>query len=466
MLSSIKNQLDAAPSISMYQLDVHLAANTDTMVAAESTTPINSPAPGFVPLGQPGTNSTPVAAPALAAAPQQNTSAILEALKTMAAKQTSGGQAVPAASAPTMNSLNNLLGMQNPPVPQSSTPVNQGQAQQNVNSLGALFAGMNNGTQSQTTANPLAALFPQQQSTQAAPNAAPVAPDAQATLQLVQLMAAQGIPPDQWAAALQVLNMQNQTGKGSVPFPPPPIPGASMFGQANQSRDRDAYTRSPPESGRRRSRSPDYGRRRDRGGRPGSPGFESYRNGGDRRNDKNGSDYRQRSPMGRKRQSATPPAQDLPPPGEKYMEWDHNMPDDSIKVLSRTLFVGGVTSSEAHLRSLFSKFGIVQTCIVNVDKRHAFVKMINRKDAEAARIGMEEYRDGSTQLRVSASTDFANQMLTYGRQNGVSASDHEIAATTRPGSVSFQFSASPTQTENGWSAQNMGVQEANLSSMA
>lgn len=71
-----------------------------------------------------------------------------------------------------------------------------------------------------------------------------------------------------------------------------------------------------------------------------------------------------------------------------------------IKVLSRTLFVGGVTSSEPHLRSLFAPYGIVQTCIVNVDKRHAFVKMLYRKDAVVARTAMEEYKDGSNQLRV------------------------------------------------------------------
>ena len=71
-----------------------------------------------------------------------------------------------------------------------------------------------------------------------------------------------------------------------------------------------------------------------------------------------------------------------------------------IKVLSRTLFVGGVTSSEAHLRSLFSAFGIVQTCIVNTDKRHAFVKMINRQDAVKARDGMEQYKSGDMQLRT------------------------------------------------------------------
>lgn len=53
------------------------------------------------------------------------------------------------------------------------------------------------------------------------------------------------------------------------------------------------------------------------------------------------------------------------------------------------------------MRSLFSKFGIVQTCIVNTDKRHAFIKMISRQDAIAAREGMESYKTGDMQLRVS-----------------------------------------------------------------
>lgn len=58
------------------------------------------------------------------------------------------------------------------------------------------------------------------------------------------------------------------------------------------------------------------------------------------------------------------------------------------------------SSSEAHLRQLFNKYGVVQTCIVNIDKRHAFVKMINRRDAVNAREGMETYKSGDMQLRV------------------------------------------------------------------
>lgn len=300
-------------------------------------------------------------APAPAPTAQSNPSSILETLKAMAAKQSSTVPAAQPAAAPT-NSLNALLGLQNS-MPQSTTPVNQGQ---NVNPLTALLAGVNNAQPVQP--NPLAGMFPPQPTVPSQ-----VGPDAQATLQLVQLMAAQGIPPDQWAAAIQVINAQ---GRGGLPIPPP-IPGSFPPIRENQMRS----------DNRRRSRSPDQGR-----GRNG-------RNSPDRNGDRRGNDYRQRSPV-RKRRSPSPVNQGLPPPGEKHIEWDPNMPKDSIKVLSRTLFVGGVTSSEAHLQSLFARYGIVQTCIVNVDKRHAFVKMLYRKDAEKARVGMEEYRDNGTQLRT------------------------------------------------------------------
>lgn len=59
------------------------------------------------------------------------------------------------------------------------------------------------------------------------------------------------------------------------------------------------------------------------------------------------------------------------------------------------------SAPESHLRALFNQYGVVQTCIVNVDKRHAFIKMINRRDAMNAREGMETYKSGDMQLRVS-----------------------------------------------------------------
>ena len=53
------------------------------------------------------------------------------------------------------------------------------------------------------------------------------------------------------------------------------------------------------------------------------------------------------------------------------------------------------------MRGIFQAFGIVQTCIVNVDKRHAFVKMLSRNDAVTAKEGMERYKSAEMQLRVS-----------------------------------------------------------------
>lgn len=370
--------------------------------------------------GQQQTNPNPPA-PA-----QQNTSAILAALANMA-KQSSSASTVP--GIPAQASMHNVLGQHNgqhqPPPPSSVDQAHNTTNGQSVNPLGALFAGMtgmSNGGQGMNpnqnpnpmTAqpNPLAALLPQMQSHAQVPvpfampqNNAAVSPDVQNQIQLIQLMAAQGIPPEQWATALQLLNPNApKLGGGGMPnFGQPPQTGA--WGGQNADRSRDAvrqdYGRSP-QYGRVRSRSPGWDRRHDVSPprRRDSPVYGEYQGDSPGRNRGGGGrrEYRQRSPQGRRRHSPSPP-QALPPPGQKNILWE-NLPKGTIKVLSRTLFVGGVTSSEAHLRSLFSTFGTVQTCIVNTDKRHAFVKMINRQDALKARDGMEQYKSGDMQLRT------------------------------------------------------------------
>ena len=58
-------------------------------------------------------------------------------------------------------------------------------------------------------------------------------------------------------------------------------------------------------------------------------------------------------------------------------------------------------TTDDELRRVFSRFGSVQTCIVNSEKRHAFIKMISRKDAIAAKEGMERDKPPDLQLRVS-----------------------------------------------------------------
>ena len=387
---------------------------------AQSTTPEGTPSPDTIMTGQQQTNPNPPA-------PAQNTSAILAALASMA-KQSSSAPAAP--GFPAQASMHNVLGQQNgqpqppPPSVDQAQSATNGQA---VNPLGALFAGMtgmSNGGQGMNqnpnqnpnpiTAqpNPLAALLPQMQSQAQVPvphampqNNAAVSPDVQQQVQLIQLMAAQGIPPEQWATALQLLNPNApKLGAAGMPnFGQPPQAGA--WGGQNDGRSRDAagqdYVRSPT-YGRRRSRSPGWDRRRDVSPprRRDSPVYGEYHGDSPGRNRDRGGrrDYRQRSPPGRRRRSPSPP-QALPPPGQKVIQWE-NLPKGMIKVLSRTLFVGGVTSSEAHLRSLFSAFGTVQTCIVNTDKRHAFVKMINRQDAVKARDGMEQFKSGDMQLRT------------------------------------------------------------------
>lgn len=57
-------------------------------------------------------------------------------------------------------------------------------------------------------------------------------------------------------------------------------------------------------------------------------------------------------------------------------------------------------SSEQELRNIFERYGKVQTCIVNKDKRHAFVKMISRTDAVSAKEAMEKNRTPDSALRV------------------------------------------------------------------
>jgi hypothetical protein len=107
--------------------------------------------------------------------------------------------------------------------------------------------------------------------------------------------------------------------------------------------------------------------------------------------------------------------------------------------------------SEQELRRIFSQFGTVQTCIVNKEKRHAFVKMITRKDSQAAKDGMERNRTPDSQLRVghlSFPTPIAVANLPY-RQDGVLVSDHAIAVITKLVLASSQLIDSPMQTESG-----------------
>ncbi|KAG5439150.1 hypothetical protein PCANB_001449 [Pneumocystis canis] len=62
--------------------------------------------------------------------------------------------------------------------------------------------------------------------------------------------------------------------------------------------------------------------------------------------------------------------------------------------------------SQEKLQHMFSYYGDIQSCILNHAARHAFIKMYRRKDAEAARAGMETYVYGDTVIRTKWGVGF------------------------------------------------------------
>jgi len=269
----------------------------------------------------------------------------------------------------------------------------------------------------------------------------------QQQVQFLQALQAQGVPQDQWAPLLAVL----VNAGGGAAAAQPVLQQNGGYGRDDPSRDHNGYSdsynvRSPSGRYRDRSRSRSPGGYRHRDASPprrrDSPLYGNYGRGDSRRQGGGGrgSEYRRRSPQDNYRRSDSPRGNDqrLPPPGPKNIQYDHSLPPNNIKgkfymqpheahqlpthrlcspksnpfcwwshvsnplscwiILKPDQFL---SSSEDVLRGIFSAFGLVQTCIVNVDKRHAFVKMLTRKDAQQAKDGMERYKSPDMQLRVS-----------------------------------------------------------------
>lgn len=262
------------------------------------------------------------------------------------------------------------------------------------------------------------------------PAAPAIPPAAAATVQahpqmaLIQALVAQGLSVDRIAQVIQLMGQQNQAGApvpGTAPSVPPPQqipqPNGSYGGgpatwqapRPDGSRDQHNYRDRSPNRRRSRSRSPPRWDHPNRGN--GRNAFDYGADspnrrgpdGRDRGRDNRSSEYRQRSPVGQRH--ASPQEKQPPAPGDKWVEYDTSLPEGVIKVLSRTLFVGGVTCSEQELLQIFSRFGEVQSCIVNKDKRHAFVKMYTRADSARAKDGMQNYHNDDLPLRVSRHHD-------------------------------------------------------------
>ncbi|KAL1601600.1 hypothetical protein SLS60_006515 [Paraconiothyrium brasiliense] len=232
--------------------------------------------------------------------------------------------------------------------------------------------------------------------------------------QILQAMQAGTISQEQ---GLQVLNMLAAAQNGGLTVPPSQPVASLQAPQVQNGAQPDRFDQNGSRL-RDRSRSPDFNRRRQSPrrsppARRDSPTYGVYdpnagsdgnavnrQDRGDRgrgrgrnrggRNDHN--EYRQRTPPPR-RGSGGDNSKAYQNGSPKFIDWDRTLPRDHIKVYSRTLFIGGATGTESDIRSIFSQFGKVQSCIVNQDKRHAFVKMLTRPDALAAKAGMDSTQD-------------------------------------------------------------------------
>lgn len=108
-----------------------------------------------------------------------------------------------------------------------------------------------------------------------------------------------------------------------------------------------------------------------------------------------GHEYNQHYPPGK----GHPSTFHQPESPQKFIEWDYSVGRGNMKILSRTLFVSG-TAAEAQLRSIFEQFGSIQSCVVNSDRCHAFIKMISRQDAVKARTEAYWYDRDGIQIRT------------------------------------------------------------------
>ncbi|KAI9695445.1 MAG: hypothetical protein M1820_008630 [Bogoriella megaspora] len=307
----------------------------------------------------------------------QDANSILAALANMGQQSNSQQQPTPPSS--------------NPYIPAAQQPMPQmppaGQSVPAANPLASLSSFLNAGTTSQMPTYPA-------QNQPALPLAPQTGQNPMDIAQVLPVLLQFGYSQEQILQALAAM----QSGApaqpmATAPQAQPPYSTAATISstprewEQHPSRDRDY---------RSRSRSPDYSR--GRGARRDSPVYGDYdpsASRGDSQDDRRGGRDRARGAKDRFRQRSPLQGNAVPKNTQalKWVEYDDSLPEGNIRVLSRTLFVGGASGTDAELRNIFSQFGQVQTCIVNLDKRHAFVKMTTRKDAVNAKAAMETVKD-------------------------------------------------------------------------
>lgn len=172
-------------------------------------------------------------------------------------------------------------------------------------------------------------------------------PDMQQQVMLIKALADQGVPFDKIPALIQTMQAAGALPPAGGSSAMQPSASQSSYGapqtsysapQGWNAQQPGASARSPDRYGQRsRSRSP--GRRYGAGQGGHRDGFEDRRYEDPRAR---ASEYRQRSPIGRRQGGGDP----MNPPAhrgqDKWVEHDRSLPADHIRVFSRTLFVGGV----------------------------------------------------------------------------------------------------------------------------
>lgn len=297
-----------------------------------STTPEGTPPPGLAASLAPQQPTQPQQ-------PAQKTESILEALANMARQNTIAPASSSAAPAPLPSfpppNLGQPMAPINPAYPYVQAPVNM----------------------APTTAPPVlpVQLHPQNTPFQsnpaqsfAAPPAAPppqagVDPALQQKIAILKVLAEQGVPQDQWGQIIDALTAAGAQSAPSNPAMPSqaaaPLSLNTWGARPEEARDRNGFPDSVRSPGRlrRRSRSPSpvrgwgsrnspQSRRRD------EPVFGDYDRSSPGRGRDRGrgggriNDFRQRSPVGRRGRSLTPPTKD-----NKYVDYDPSIGPGNIK---------------------------------------------------------------------------------------------------------------------------------------
>lgn len=84
----------------------------------------------------------------------------------------------------------------------------------------------------------------------------------------------------------------------------------------------------------------------------------------------------------------------------RQISFDPALPKEQVKILSRTIFIGGVPNNmkEWDIANVLRQFAEVQSVILNSNRKHAFVKVYSRNEAENVLANFN--KDGSSPLRT------------------------------------------------------------------